>query len=144
MAITTEQRQRALKLRAAIDVGIAAANKQPIAINGMLDVIRQWTPDTYTIGDVRIYESIPYKCVQAHDSTANPTWTPSTTASLWMQYHGTSIETARNWIAPAGAHDMYKIGEYMIWTNGLVYKCVQDTVYDPTAYTQAWEVQENV
>ena len=38
-----------------------------------------------------------------------------------------------------GAHDMYKAGEYMIWTDGTVKKCVQDTNFSPEEYPQAWE-----
>lgn len=38
------------------------------------------------------------------------------------------------------AHDMYKSGEYMIWTDGNTYRCKQDTNFSPTEYAQAWEV----
>ena len=34
---------------------------------------------------------------------------------------------------------MYKAGEYMIWTDGTVKKCVQDTNFSPEEYPQAWE-----
>lgn len=43
--------------------------------------------------------------------------------------------------ALAGAHDMYKNGEYMIFTDKNIYKCVQDTNFSPTDYPQAWEKQ---
>lgn len=43
--------------------------------------------------------------------------------------------------APAGAHDMYKNGEYMIYIDKNIYKCVQDTNFSPTDYPQAWEKQ---
>ena len=38
-----------------------------------------------------------------------------------------------------GAHDMYKSGEYMVYTDREVYKCLQDTAYSPTDYAQAWQ-----
>ena len=38
-----------------------------------------------------------------------------------------------------GPHDVYKPGEYMIWTDGTVKKCVQDTNFSPEEYPQAWE-----
>lgn len=41
---------------------------------------------------------------------------------------------------PTGAHDMYKVGECMIWTDGEVYKCLSDTAYSPEEYAQDWEV----
>lgn len=34
---------------------------------------------------------------------------------------------------------MYKSGEYMIWTDGSIKKCVQDTNFSPIEYPQAWE-----
>ena len=46
----------------------------------------------------------------------------------------------KDWITPAGAHDMYRVGEYMVYTDGSVYKCLADTVYSPEAYAQAWEI----
>ena len=56
-----------------------------------------------------------------------------------MEYHGTSKETARNWIVPTGAHDMYKKGEWMIWTDGSLYECLSDTTYSPVDYAAAWQ-----
>lgn len=38
-----------------------------------------------------------------------------------------------------GAHDMYKAGEYMIWTGGTVKKCLRDTNFSPDEYPQDWE-----
>ena len=56
-----------------------------------------------------------------------------------MEYHGTDKTTARNWIAPTGAHDMYKKGEWMIWTDGSLYECLSDTTYSPIDYAAAWQ-----
>ena len=53
----------------------------------------------------------------------------------------TSAETARAWVQPTGAHDIYRAGEYMIWTDGQVYKCLSDTAYSPGEYAAAWEVK---
>ena len=52
--------------------------------------------------------------------------------------HGTSPETARPFVAPTGAHDMYKAGEYMTLADKL-WHCRSDTVYSPTEYAGAWE-----
>lgn len=140
--LNKEQRAKLFKIREALDDFVAQIADVPQKINQYTETIRVWKPGVYAIGDVRIENGIPYKCVQAHDSTANAGWTPSATASLWMQYHGTTHDTARAWIAPTGAHDMYLTGEYMIWTDGNVYLCLQDTVYDPSAYATAWEISQ--
>jgi len=80
--------------------------------------------------------------VQAHDSSANEDWTPDTQPALWMQYHGTSKETARLWITPTGAQDMYKAGEWMIWIDEKKYCCIQDTNFSPADYPAAWKIEE--
>lgn len=100
----------------------------------------KWSPGAYAVGDVRRTDTGLFKCCQAHDSTANEDWTPEGTPALWSPYHGTTAETALPFRAPAGAQDMYKAGEYMIYTDGLTYRCVQDTAYSPADYPAAWEV----
>lgn len=136
--MTNEQRNQLIALRKALDNFVTKISDTPAEINDNQIVLRPWQPNTYSVGDVRVYENIPYKCVQAHDSTGNDAWNPPATPALWMQYHGTSVESARPWLAPTGAHDMYKAGEYMIWTDGSIYQCLIDTVYSPTDYSQAW------
>lgn len=139
--LSNGQKTKLRALRAAMDGGVALAAAQGAAkINAVAALVRPWKPGAYAVGDVRAEDGVPYKCVQAHDSTANPGWKPSATPALWMQYHGTSRETARAWVAPAGAHDMYKQGEWMIYTDGKLYECLSDTAYSPTDYAQAWRV----
>lgn len=31
------------------------------------------------------------------------------------------------------------IGEYMVWTDGTIKKCLRDTVYSPDEYAADWE-----
>lgn len=137
--LTEAQRAQLLEMRSAMDKFVAAAAEDAAQINAHTAAIRAWKEGVYAIGDVRMYDGTPYKCVQAHDSTDDPTWTPAATPALWMQYHGTTKETARPWVAPTGAHDMYKTGEYMIWTDGTTQECLTDTAYSPDAYAQAWK-----
>lgn len=35
---------------------------------------------------------------------------------------------------------MYHSGEYMVYTDGKTYKCVQNTNFSPDDYPSAWEV----
>lgn len=132
----------------AAQVRAAAADIVPLMadsasmINAALPLLSEWQPAAYQAGDVRQYQGAPYKCVQAHDATGNPGWTPDTVPALWMQYHGTSAATARAWVAPTGAHDMYRAGEYMLYTDGKTYRCLSDTAYSPAEYAAAWTSQE--
>ena len=104
----------------------------------------EWTEGAYQVGDIRLawYGGThqPWKCRQEHDTTTYPDITPDGSAwrTFWIPFHGTSPETAQDWIAPSGAHDQYESGEYMIW-NGQTYKCLSATVYTPEEYAQAWE-----
>lgn len=139
--MTSEQRKQFFEIRKILDGFIVKIAEVPAEINESMAAIRVWKPDTYAMGDVRMFEGNPYKCVQAHDSTSNPNWTPVIT-SLWMQYHGTTKDTARPWIAPMGTHDRYKVGEWMIWTDGLYYFCKADTTYSPMDYPAAWDKYE--
>lgn len=139
MWMSEMQKAKLSAYRMAMDAAVEAAREDTAAINRVATLVRPWRPGAYAVGDVRVYGGIPYRCVQAHDSTQNPAWTPDATPALWMQYHGTTPETARPWVAPAGAHDIYRAGEYMIWTDGQMYKCLQDTNFSPVEYAQAWE-----
>ena len=82
-------------------------SKPPDIVIQTADFILPWTEGKYALDDVRMWDGQPKRCCQAHDSTGNPDWTPAV-ASLWAPFHGTTPETALPWIAPTGAHDMYK------------------------------------
>lgn len=99
-----------------------------------------WTRGKYSAGDVRTdpKTGYPYESMIEHDSTVNTDWTIEV-RSIWKPYHSRMKEYALPWVQPTGAHDMYKAGEYMIWTDGTVKKCIQDTNFSPTEYPQAWE-----
>lgn len=111
-----------------------------IACMTLFDV---WTQDNYKVGDVRTDpdNGYPYECITEHDSISNPEWTIKN-RTLWKPWHSKSVEYALPYEAPTGAHDMYKTGEFMIFTDGKVYKALQDTNFSPTDYAVAWEVQE--
>lgn len=142
--MTEAQRAEFLAMRKALDGYVVKIADSPAEINENTAAIRPWKPGVFAVNDVRMHKGIPYKCVQAHDSTGNTAWTPDAAASLWMQYHGTSKATARAYIAPTGAHDVYKAGEWMVYTDGLAYPCLSDTAYSPDAYPAAWGAPEEI
>lgn len=99
-----------------------------------------WTRGNYNVGDVRTdpQTGYPYECIVAHDSSVNTDWTISV-RTLWKPWHSQKPEYALPWEQPTGAHDMYKAGEYMIWTDGTVKKCLMGTSFSPEEYPGAWE-----
>lgn len=90
------------------------------------DVVRH--PDT----------GYPYECMTSYNGAVQQDWTIDN-RTLWKPWHSRDPEYALPWVAPTGAHDMYRAGEYMIWTDGKVYECKQDTNFSPEEYPQAWE-----
>ena len=80
----------------------------------------------------------PYECMTAYDGTAQQDWTIDN-RTLWKPWHSRKAEYALPYEAPTGAHDMYKAGEYMIWTDGTVEKCLRDTNFSPEEYPADWE-----
>ena len=81
----------------------------------------------------------PYECMTAYDGSVQQDWTIDN-RTLWKPWHSRKPEYALPWEAPTGAHDMYKSGEYMVWTDGNTYKCISDTNFSPEEYAQAWEI----
>lgn len=123
---------------------VAESDDKTLGIQCMA-LFEPWTKGNYKVGDVRTdpKTGYPYECIQAHDSTVNTDW-DITVRTLWKPWHSKSLEYALPYEAPTGAHDMYKVGEYMIFTDKNIYKCIQDTNFSPTDYPQAWKIQNNV
>lgn len=103
----------------------------------------EWTAGAYAVGDIRNAQGQTWECFQAHDNAVYPDIKPGNSAwfTFWRPLHSKTAETARPWVAPTGAHDIYKSGEYMVFTDNKIYKCKSDTNFSPTDYAQAWEVQ---
>jgi len=103
---------------------------------------KAWTAGKNSAGEVYMVDGQPWKCIQDYDNAVYPDIAPGKAAwgTFHTPYHGTTKETALPWVAPTGAHDMYLSGEYMVWTDGLVYRCIADTSYGPADYAPAWEV----
>ena len=94
----------------------------------------------HDVGEVATHPATgyPYECMTAYDGTVQQDWTIDN-RTLWKPWHSRKAEYALPWEAPTGAHDMYKAGEYMIWMDETVKKCIQDTNFSPSEYPQAWE-----
>lgn len=81
-----------------------------------------------------------WEAFQEYDNSVYPDITPGNAA--WYTFnrplHGKSPETARPFVPVQGSHDTYKVGEYMIWTDGKIYPCIIETNFSPDAYRDAW------
>lgn len=109
-----------------------------IACRGLIPVYIQ--NKQHEVGEVATHPETGYpkECIMAYDGTVQQDWTIDT-PTLWKPWHSRKPECALPYEAPTGAHDMYKAGEYMIWTDGYTYRSQQDTNFSPEEYAQAWE-----
>ena len=102
------------------------------------DLFLPWTTSTsYVIGDLRSYDGILYKCLQAH--TSQDDWTPDISVSLWKSL---SINESgiQEWSQPISSADAYNTGDEVMY-NGVHYKStIDNNVWAPDAYPQGWEV----
>lgn len=116
-----------------------ASEETRLALSGLFE---PWTAGKHAVGELCNAQNQSWECFQAHDNAVYPDITPGNAAwfTFWKPLHGKSPDTARLFVQPTGAHDVYKTGECMIWTDGKVYQCLSDTAYSPTDYAAAWEV----
>lgn len=111
-------------------IGIAFADLFPIYVQNK----------QHEVGEVATHPETgyPYECMTAYDGTVQQDWTIDN-RTLWKPWHSRKKEYALPWEAPTGAHDMYKSGEYMIWADGIVKKCLRDTNFSPDEYPADWK-----
>ena len=102
------------------------------------DLFLPWATSTsYAIGDLRSYEGILYKCLQAH--TSQDDWTPDVSSSLWKSL---SINESgiQEWSQPISSADAYNTGDEVMY-KGIHYRSIIDNnVWAPDAYPQGWEI----
>lgn len=103
---------------------------------------RPWAAGSHLVGETYTAMGQIWECFQAYNNAIYPDIAPGQAAwyTFNRPYHGTSPETAMPWVAPTGAHDIYNHGEYMVWTDGMIYKNLLATNFGPVEYPGAWEV----
>ena len=103
----------------------------------------EWMPGKHVVGDIFSVDGDVWECFQNYDNAVYPDIAPG--GSAWFTfnrpYHGTSRETARNFVHPTGAHDIYKKGEWAV-QDGKFTECLCDTSYSLEEYPAAWGVRE--
>lgn len=106
------------------------------------NLCKAWEAGKHEVGESYTALGQIWECFQAYDNGTFPDIEPGQPA--WFTFnrplHGKTPETAMAWVAPMGAHDIYKAEEYMIWTDGKTYRCVKETNFSPEEQADAWEV----
>ena len=101
----------------------------------------EWSADSvaYTLNDIRQYNGLLYRCVQAHTSQA--TWTPEDAASLWTRIADPAQEWPE-WIQPTGAHNAYAQGAKVSHNGKHWISDVGANVWEPGVYGWTEQAEE--
>ena len=103
------------------------------------DVFAEWKQGvSYIVGNLRTYDDVLYKCVQAHTSQSD--WTPPATPALWVKA-GDPTEEWPEWSQPIGAHDAYAAGDKVSHNGKHWISNVNGNVWEPGAY--GWTEQSD-
>lgn len=116
------------------------SDDEKIMVSALWD---EWAAGNHTAGEVYTVGGEPWEVFQSYDNAVYPDIQPGNSA--WFTFnrplHGTSRETARYFVQPTGAHDIYKADEWMIFDKAY-YECLQNTNYSPADYAAAWAKRE--
>lgn len=101
-----------------------------------------WVQGKHPKGEIYNAMGQTWECFSPYDNAVYPDIRPGEAA--WYTFnrplHGTSPETARPWVQPEhGTTDMYRAGEYMIYTDKELYRALRDTNFSPEEYPADWE-----
>lgn len=89
----------------------------------------------YVVDDYVQYDSLLYRCVQAHTSQAD--WNPADSPSLWSRAADPGEEWPE-WIQPTGGHDAYAKGAKVSHNGKHWISNIDANVYEPpTQWTEA-------
>lgn len=116
-----------------------------IRASGLYD---DWTPGNHTVGEVYNAAGQTWECFQNYDNAVYPDIKPGEAA--WFTFnrplHGKTRETARPFVHPTHAEDIYRYSEWMIWTDGLPYECIAEngTNFSPEEYPGGWRRDEAI
>lgn len=146
--MTGTQRAKFLEIRRLLDKlvdGIspadeAAFNAAAATINDHLAAIRVWRADMDYLRGALVADpdtGSAYWAMHDNGASSGQVHKPSQAPEIWARCHGTSPETA--WEFVAEGHNPYMYKHYCT-EGGKVYRCLTDSiVYPPSVLPDAWE-----
>lgn len=101
----------------------------------------EWSAESveYVLDDIRQYNGLLYRCVQAHTSQA--TWTPEDAPSLWTRIADPAQEWPE-WIQPTGAHNAYAKGAKVTHAGKRWVSDVDANTWEPGVYGWTEHIEE--
>lgn len=127
-------------------VRLLMAGKQPETADEIImcsALYPEWEAGVHKTDEIFLLDGAPWKVLAAYDNATHPDIAPSETAwaTFNIPYHGTTRETARAWVKPNNATDIYKVGEWCVF-DGKYYVSKRGTDFSPAEYPADWEEQE--
>jgi len=95
------------------------------------DVLDWIAGERVEVGYLRVYGGKTYACIIGH--VAQSDWTPDLTPTLWKEQQEETIEY-QAWVQPAGAHDVYNIGDRVTFNGHLWESRINANVWSPAVY----------
>lgn len=134
-------RERAFQLRDMIEkASRSLEDADALAATELYPIWR--TGVDYAVGDRVRYDSVLYKCLQAH--TSQDSWTPSDAVSLWTVVLIPDPEVIPVWVQPDSTNP-YMTGDKVHYPDedGPVYESLIDNnIWSPEGYPAGWQVVE--
>ena len=101
------------------------------ALQGV-ELFPHWSDSTEYVTGIRVsYNGILYKCLQDH--TAQPSWTPDASPSLWVRVDDPSQEWPE-WRQPTGSTDAYALGDKVSHNEKHWISDYDNNVWEPGVY----------
>ena len=95
-----------------------------------------WIPnEQVALNSERTYNSVKYKCIQAHMTLAG--WEPPNVPSLWQIIQSGCPE----WVQPTGAQDAYNIDACVTFQGQEYISLINANVWAPTVYPAGWQLK---
>ena len=121
----------AKKLRAAMtSAGAILTDEQALTVS-IIYPIWDGNSTTYSVGDRVLYNSILYKCLQAH--TSQSTWTPTDAPSLWAKVLIPTPGVIPDWEQPSSTNP-YSKGDKVKHNGKIWISDIDGNVWEPGVY----------
>lgn len=121
----------AKKLRAAMNsAGAILTDEQALTVS-IIYPIWDGNGTVYSVGDRVLYNSILYKCLQAHTSQA--TWTPTDAPSLWAKVLIPTPGAIPDWEQPSSTNP-YAKGDKVKHNGKIWISTIDNNVWEPGVY----------
>lgn len=124
-------RERAYQLRTLIEQAAASLSDE-VALTGV-ELFPHWNGDgiEYKVDERVSYNSILFKCLQAH--TSQTTWTPTDAPSLWARVLIPDPEVIPEWEQPDSTNP-YMAGDKVIHNGKTWQSDIDNNVWEPGVY----------